>query len=62
MSIFGHYFVGSLVRRAGWPRKLGLFRGEGIATAVTDPYIDLMVDWAFSRSPSPLICQRAGRA
>jgi hypothetical protein len=48
MSIFGFYFVGNLLREAGWPRKLGLFRGEGIATDITDAAIDQMVDWAAS--------------
>jgi hypothetical protein len=48
MSIFGYYFVGSLLREAGWPRKRGLFRGEAYDTAIADAAIDQMVDWAAS--------------
>lgn len=48
MSIFGYYFVGSLLREAGWPRKQGLFRGEAYDTTIADAAIDQMVDWAAS--------------
>lgn len=48
MSIFGYYFVKSLLRAAGWPRKQGLFKREGYDTAIMDAAIDQMVDWAAS--------------
>lgn len=48
MSIFGYYFIGSLLRDAGWPRKQGLFRGEAYDTTIVDAAIDQMVDWAAS--------------
>lgn len=48
MSIFGYYFVVSLLREAGWPRKQGLFKGEAYDTAIADAAIDQMVDWAAS--------------
>jgi hypothetical protein len=46
MSILGFYFVSSLLREAGWPRKQGLFKGEGFDTFIVDATIDQMVDWA----------------
>ena len=48
MSIFAFYFVGNLLREAGWPRKLGLFKGEGYATIIADGVIDQMVTWGAS--------------
>jgi hypothetical protein len=48
LSIFGYYFVESLLRQAGWPRKRGLLRGEAYDTAIADAAIDQMVDWAAS--------------
>lgn len=48
MSIFGYYFVESLLREAGWPRKQGLFKGEAYDTTIADAAIDQMVDWAAS--------------
>ena len=48
MSMFGYYFVELLLRDAGWPRKLILFKGEGYNTGVADAVIDQMVDWAAS--------------
>lgn len=48
LSIFGFYFVGSLLREAGWPRKQGLFKGEGYDTLIADAAIDQMVNWAAS--------------
>lgn len=48
MSILGFYFVGSLLRKAGWPRKQGLFRAVTIDTAVADLAINQMVDWGAS--------------
>ena len=46
MSIFGFYFVGTLLRESGWPRKQGLFKKEVIDTNILDSTIDQMVDWA----------------
>lgn len=46
MSILGFHFVSSLLREAGWPRKRGMFKGDGIDTIITDAAIDQMVDWA----------------
>ena len=48
MSIFGVYFVVSLLREAGWPRKQGVFGGETYDTTIADAAIDEMVDWAAS--------------
>jgi len=48
MSIFGYYFVSSLLREAGWPSKQGVFRGEAYDTTIADAAIDQMVDWAAS--------------
>lgn len=48
MSILGFYYVGSLLREMGWPRKQGLFRTEAYDTAIVDAAIDQMVDWAAS--------------
>ena len=42
MSMFGYYFVELLLRDAGWPRKLILFKGEGYHTGVADAVIDQM--------------------
>jgi hypothetical protein len=46
MSILGHYFVGAFLRHMGWPRKLGLLRGEGYDTTIVDGAVAQMVDWA----------------
>jgi len=48
VSIFGYYFVGSLLREAGWPRKQGLFKRLSYDTTIADAAIDQMVDWAAS--------------
>lgn len=48
MSILGFYFVTSLLREAGWPRKQGLFRRAAIDTIIADSATDQMVDWAAS--------------
>lgn len=42
MSIFAFYFATQLLRQAGWPRKLGMFKGVG--------YDAVMVDAAFAQS------------
>ncbi len=49
MSIFGSYFVMTMLREAGWPRRRGLFRSEAVIdTSITDVIINQMVDWAAS--------------
>lgn len=48
MSIFGLYFVGSLLHEMGWPRKQGLFRRLVVDTTVADLTIDQMITWAAS--------------
>lgn len=45
MSIFGFYFVTSLLREGGWPRKQGILGGEAYDTLIADSAIDQMVDW-----------------
>lgn len=46
MSIFGFYFVSTLLRETGWPKKQGIFKKEVIDTTILDSTIDQMVDWA----------------
>jgi hypothetical protein len=46
MSIFGFYFVSSLLREAGWPKKRGFFKKQAIDTIILDGVIDQMVEWA----------------
>jgi len=48
MSIFGFYFVGNLLRQAGWPRKKGLFGGPAYDTFVVDGVINQMLGWGAS--------------
>jgi len=48
MSIFGFYFVGNLLKQAGWPRKKGLFGGPAYDTFLVDEAIDQMLGWAAS--------------
>jgi len=49
MSIFGFYFVTTVLGQAGWPRRRGLFRSEAVIdTSITDIVINQMVDWAAS--------------
>ena len=45
MSIFGFFFVTSLLREAGWPRRQGILGGKTYDTALVDIVIDQMVDW-----------------
>jgi hypothetical protein len=45
VSILGVFFVTSLLREAGWPRKQGIFGGETYDTLIVDSVIDQMVDW-----------------
>ena len=46
MSIFGFYFVSNLLRKAGWPRKQGVFGKSFIDTTVLDSAVDQMIEWA----------------
>jgi hypothetical protein len=47
MSIFGFYFVTTMLGQAGWPRRRGLFRSEAVIdTFITDVVINQMVDWS----------------
>lgn len=48
MSIFGFYFVSSLLGKAGWPRKQGIFRGESYDTLIVESAIESMVEWGAS--------------
>jgi hypothetical protein len=48
MSIFGYYFVVSLLDEMGWPRKQGLLKREVYDTTLLDAVIDQMIDWAAS--------------
>jgi hypothetical protein len=46
MSMFGLYFVRSLMHEAGWPRKQGLLRAEVFNTLIADQAVEQMIDWA----------------
>jgi hypothetical protein len=45
MSIFAFYFAAHLLTDAGWPRKLGRFKGEGYDMMVADAVFDQSIDW-----------------
>jgi hypothetical protein len=45
MSIFGIYFAMQLLREMGWPRKLGMFKGEGYDTFIADSAVAQSIDW-----------------
>jgi hypothetical protein len=45
MSIFAFYFAAQLLREAGWPRKLGMFKGEGYDAAMVDVVFAQSIDW-----------------
>ncbi len=45
MSIFAFYFAGNLLREAGWPRKLGMFKGEGYDATIVDLAWGQSMDW-----------------
>ena len=36
MSLFAYHFTRRLLHEAGWPRKLGMFKGEGYDARVVD--------------------------
>ena len=47
MSIFGLYFITTILRQVGWPKRRGLFNSEGVVdTLIADVTIDQMVDWS----------------
>lgn len=48
MSMFGFYFVRTLLEKAGWPRKKGLFGGSTYDTFIVDKVIDEMLCWGAS--------------
>ena len=45
MSIFAFYFASQLLREAGGPRKLGMFKGEGFDTLIVDSFLAQSIDW-----------------
>jgi CheY-like chemotaxis protein len=45
MSIFAPYFATQLLREAGWPRKLGRFKGEGYDAVIADDAFAQSIDW-----------------
>lgn len=47
MSIFGFYFVTTILRQAGWPKTRGLLNSKLVVdTRIADIVIDQMVDWS----------------
>lgn len=47
MSIFGFYYVTTILKQAGWPKRRGLFNSEAIVdTLIADATIDQMIDWS----------------
>lgn len=46
MSIFGIYFVGGLMREAGWPKQKGIFRKKVYDTTLLDSAIHQMIEWS----------------
>jgi hypothetical protein len=59
MSIFAFYFTAQLLREAGWPRKLGRFKGVGYDTSVADAALAQSIDWgaALGAGRAPLALQ-----
>ena len=48
MSIFGIYFVRTLLGQAGWPRKKSILGGLAYDTIIVDKVIDQMITWGAS--------------
>jgi len=46
MSMFGFYYVGSMLREMRWPRKQGFLKGEAYDSKIVEATIGQMVDWA----------------
>jgi hypothetical protein len=45
MSIIGFYFAAQLLREAGWPRKRGMFKGQGYDATTADLALAQSIDW-----------------
>lgn len=45
MSLFAYHFARGLLNQAGWPRKLGLFKGEGYDVVMVDEAYGQAMDW-----------------
>jgi hypothetical protein len=45
MSIFAFYFATQLLREAGWPRKLGRFKGVGYDALIAENAYAQSIDW-----------------
>lgn len=45
MSMFAVYFAAQLLREAGWPRKLGRFKGVGYDAVVADLAFAQSIEW-----------------
>ncbi len=48
MSIFAFYFATGLLQEAGWPRKLGRFKGVGYDATMVDLAFAQSIDWGAS--------------
>jgi hypothetical protein len=48
VSIFAFYFASQLLGEAGWPRKLGRFKGVGYDATMVDLVFAQSIDWAAS--------------
>src|SRR5690242_1363608 len=46
MSLFAYHFTRRLLHEAGWPRKLGLFKGEGYDARLVDAVFAQAIIWA----------------
>lgn len=47
MSIFGFYYVTTILKQAGWPKRRGLFSSKaGVDTLIADAVINQMIDWS----------------
>jgi hypothetical protein len=45
MSLFACYFATNLLGEMGWPRKLGVFKGEGYDAEIADRAFAASIDW-----------------
>jgi hypothetical protein len=45
MSIFAYFFAGNLLLEMGWPRKLGILKGEGYEAWIVDAAFAQAMDW-----------------
>jgi hypothetical protein len=44
-SVLALYFASGLLAEMGWPRKLGMFKGEGYDTSLADMAVGNAIDW-----------------